>query len=332
MFRFLHTEVGLRILKVVDIRGVVLSATSRTANQLGKLTGKGDMARLFHVEEGNLVEHRGEPLTLLFPVHTQAPEGITQGFVAHRHFRGQGLFVEVHQRTRHLEVLREVVLPVQAQHRLTLHAVFRVRLQTHADVRPGIDDTLVQDGHLTCRVVYGIVGALRQLHATRRYLHRPLWYIVGTQRDHVGRGALILTGEYVFVFFGYQFRHRLGRVIEFGEDVFTGLRLWEATIHKLPSQIAAKGLCRGQEHASVAHGIVFHIVEVTVGVELLVIVQAVTAQQLQQRAVLHPLVGDIGQIHTCRITLILDVETELRLLDRRGEVVHVLHHQLPVAL
>ena len=66
--------------------------------------------------------------------------------------------------------------------------------------------------------------------------------------------------------------------------------------------------------------------------ELLVIVQTVTAQQLQQRAVLHPLVGDIGQIHTCRITLVLDVETELRLLDRRGEVVHVLHHQFPVAL
>ena len=149
LLRFLHTEVGLRVLKVVDIRSVVLGAASCTTNQLGKLTGEGDVARFFHMEEGYLIEHRGEPLTLLFPVHTQAPEGITQRFVTHRHLRGQSLFVEVHQRTRHLEVLREVVLPVHTHHRLALHAVFRVRLQTHTHVRPGIDDALVQDGHLT---------------------------------------------------------------------------------------------------------------------------------------------------------------------------------------
>ena len=52
------------------------------------------------------------------------------------------------QRTTYLEILREVILPVEAEHTLALHAVFRVRLQRHVDVRSGIDDALVQDGHL----------------------------------------------------------------------------------------------------------------------------------------------------------------------------------------
>ena len=63
-----------------------------------------------------------------------------------------------------------------------------------------------------------------------------------------------------------------------------------------------------------------------------VIVQTVTAQELDQRHGLHPLVGDIGQIDTRRITLVLDVQTELLLLHRRGEVIDVLHHQPPVVL
>ena len=47
--------------------------------------------------------------------------------------------------------------------------------------------------------------------------------------------------------------------------------------------------------------------------ELVVIVQTVTAQQLQQRLALHALLRDIGQVDTCRIALVLDVETELGL-------------------
>ena len=171
LLRLLHTEVGLRIFEIVDIRGIVLSATCRTAYQLGKFSSKGNAARLLHVEEGYLVEHRSEPLTLLFPVYAQAPECVAQRLRTHRHLRGEGLLVEVHQRTANLEAFREVVLPVHAHHRLSLHTVLRVRLQRHTHVGPGVDDALVEDGHLTGRIVYGIVRALGQFHTTRRHLH-----------------------------------------------------------------------------------------------------------------------------------------------------------------
>ena len=121
--------------------------------------------------------------------------------------------MEVHQRTANLEVFREVVLPVHAHHRLSLHTVLRVRLQRHTHVGPGVDDALVEDGHLTGRIVYSIVRALGQFHTTRRHLHRPLWHIVGSQRNHIGRRSLILAHKQVFVFLGDESRHRLGRVV-----------------------------------------------------------------------------------------------------------------------
>ena len=141
-----------------------------------------------------------------------------------------------------------------------------------------------------------------------------------------------MTHKQVFVFLSDEFRHRLGRVVKFGEDVFLGFRLWDAIIQQLFPQIATEGLCRGQEHTTVAHGVALHIVEIAVGMGFLIVIQTVTAQQLQQRTVFDPLVGDIGQIDTCRIALVFDVKTELCLLHRRGKVVYVLHHQLPVTL
>ena len=66
--------------------------------------------------------------------------------------------------------------------------------------------------------------------------------------------------------------------------------------------------------------------------QFVVIVQSVTAQHPQKRALLHPTVGDIREIHTGGVALIFDVETETGLLNTRGEIVHVFHHQVPVAL
>ena len=109
------------------------------------------------MEERYLVEDRGEPLRLLLPVYVQPPDGVVQGFLAHGHLRDEGLLGEVHQRTTQLEVLREVVLPVQAYHRLSLHAVLGVRLQRHVHISACVDDALVQDGHLTGRIVHRVV-------------------------------------------------------------------------------------------------------------------------------------------------------------------------------
>ena len=144
--------------------------------------------------------------------------------------------------------------------------------------------------------------------------------------------ALELSHHDELILLGNLLGYGLCRVVEFIEHVFVGLRIGEATGNQLLSQIVAEGLCRRQEDAPVAHGIALDEVEVTVRVYLIIIIKAVTAQHLQQGAFLHPRIGNIGQIDACRIALVLDVETELGLLHRCGEIVDVLHHQVPVAL
>ena len=49
--------VALRVLEIVDIRGIILCATGRTRNKLSKLARKRDMRGFFYVQEGNLVKH-----------------------------------------------------------------------------------------------------------------------------------------------------------------------------------------------------------------------------------------------------------------------------------
>ena len=63
---------------------------------------------------------------------------------------------------------------------------------------------------------------------------------------------------------------------------------------------------------------------------LVVVVQAVAAQASQQGDTFH--LRYISKVYTCGITLELDVEPELGLLDRRSQIVDVLHHQRPVGL
>ena len=284
------------------------------------------------MEEGYLVEHRREPLALLLPVHAQSPDGVAQRFGTHRHLRGQGLFVQMHQRTTHLEVLRELVFPVHTHHRFALHTVIRVRLQRHLHVGTGVADALIQDGHLTGGVIHRVVAALLEGHAASRHHHRSGGHVIGAKGYHVLGSALELSHEDVLVFLCRLLRDGLRLAVQLREDIFLSLCLVETCRQQLPAQIGAEGLCRRQEHTTVAHGVTLHIVEVAVRMGLIVIVETVTAQQLQQRLVLHQRIGDIGQIHTCGIALELDVEAELGLLHRRREVVHVLHHQVPVAL
>ena len=162
------------------------------------------------MQERYLVEHVGEPLTLLFPVKAQAPDGVAQGFLAHGHLRGKCLLAQVHQRTTDGEALGEFVLPVYAKHGFALHAVFGVRLERHVHVGARIDNALIQDGYLTSRIIYRIIGAFGKYHATCRYHHRTMGHVHGTQRNDIGRRAFILAHQHVLILLGYQLGHRLG--------------------------------------------------------------------------------------------------------------------------
>ena len=180
------------------------------------------------MQQGQPVEHVRQPLALRLPVDVQTPQGVLQRLGAHRHLRRQGLLRQVLQRTAYLEVLREVVLPVETHHRLALHAVVAVRLQRHADAGAGIDDALVQDGHLTGRIVYAIVGAFLEDDTACCDNHRTLRHVVGTQRDDVGRRALELSHQQVFVLVRHLTGCRAGGVVQLLEAIFLSHLLADA--------------------------------------------------------------------------------------------------------
>ena len=171
-----------------------------------------------------------------------------------------------------------------------------------------------------------------QVHSSGSDLHRALRHVVCIEGYHVGVGALKLSHEYELILLCGLLGHGLRRVIQLVEHVFARLVVGHSALHELAAQVVTEGLCRRQEHAAVAHRIAADEVEIAVGVQLVVIVQAVTAQHPQQRTLLHPLVGDVGEVHSCRVALVFDVEAEPGLLNGGGEVVHILHHQVPVAL
>ena len=81
------------------------------------------------MEEREFVEPVGEPLTLFLPRNVESPKGVVEGFAAHGDFRGERLLAEVHNRTAELQVFRELIVPIQADHGFALHAVVGVTLQ-----------------------------------------------------------------------------------------------------------------------------------------------------------------------------------------------------------
>ena len=109
-----HVDTVLRVLEVVDIRGVVLHSACLSGDELCKFARKRDLRGLCDVEEGQFVEHVGEPLTLLLPVEVESPQCVVQWLAAHSHLGGERLLVHLLQRSAQLEVLREVILPVDA--------------------------------------------------------------------------------------------------------------------------------------------------------------------------------------------------------------------------
>ena len=133
------------------------------------------------MESRQFVEDIRQPLAFLFPVEVHAPKGIVQGFRTHRHFRRQSLFRQVLHRTAHLEVSGEIVFPVHAEHRLSHLSVIGVTLQRHVHRSSGVDDALVQDGHLSGIVVHRVVSTFRQRLSSGGHHHRTLRHIVGSQ-------------------------------------------------------------------------------------------------------------------------------------------------------
>ena len=65
---------------------------------------------------------------------------------------------------------------------------------------------------------------------------------------------------------------------------------------------------------------------------IVVVVESVGSQHLDDGLVFHLCLGQIIEVYACGVALILHIEAKLLFLHLRGEIVHVFHHQIPVAL
>ena len=260
------------ILKVVDVGRIVLCAARHAAEELRKLCFELYVRGLRYVQERYLVEHVRQPLAFLLPVEVEANEGVVDGLRTHRHLRREALLREVLQRTAQLEVLREVILPVQAQHRLALHAVVGLALQRHVDVRAGIDETLIEDGNLSGAVVNGVVGALGELCAASRHYHAALRHVVGSKGDDVGRRALELSHKLEAVALRVLLGGGLRLLIEVSEGIARCRALGHALLLHGRDEALAERLCHREEHSAVGHRVALHEVVEAVRVGLVVIV------------------------------------------------------------
>ena len=284
------------------------------------------MAGLRGSDEGQFVNHVGQPLALALPRHVGSPQGVLQRFAAHADLGGQGLFVEEHQRAADGEVLREFVVEVHAEHRLALHAVVVVGLYGGTDVGAGVDDALVDDGDDAHVVVDGVVGVFGQRHTTGSHHHRTLGYVGGSEVYLAAVRTFVLARQQELVVFGYLLGHGLRAVVEFGEAVAFG----RLVVAYPSAQMFAEGLSHGEVDAALVDGVAFYEVELSVGVCLVVIVQSVQVHGLQQGGALQCGFGQIGDVHAAGVGEELDVEFELFLRHAGGaQTVDVLHHQSP---
>ena len=220
------------------------------------------------------------------------------------------------ERTAELEVLREVILPVESHHRLALLCIVGVAFERYVHCCSCVEYALVEDCHLACRIVHAVVRPLLQRHSAGGDHHGALRHVVCTERDHVCRRAAILSRQSELVLLGYLLRDRLGGVVKFGIAVFCRLVGRYALCNQGIVEIFSERLSLGEEHASVAHGVSLHVVEVSVAVRLVVIVQTVGSQELNHRHVLHLLFGNVREVHAGGVALVFHVEAELVLLHR----------------
>ena len=327
-----HVDGSLGILEVINIRSIVLHSSCLARQKLGKLTLEGDVGRLGEMQERYLVEHVGKPLALLLPVQVDAPERILQRFAAHRNLIGERLFREMLQGSADLKIPGEFILPVESYHRLSHLSVIGIALQGDVDRRTGIDDALVEDGHLSGIVIHRVVGTLLQGNATCRHHHRTLRHIVGIEGDDIGCRTLELSHDEILILFGYLLGDGLRTVIEFGEGILLCLLLRHALLDEIILHITAERFHLRHEHATIRYGIALYIIEVAIAARLVVVIKPVGTQHTDDRLVLHLRFRNVVDIDTRGITLIFHIEAELVLFHLRREIIYVLHHQVPVAL
>ena len=313
-------------LEVVEVRCVSLHAVVLPCDELCELAVEGDEAGLCALDERQLVYQVREPLAFLLPAYVEAPECVLQRFVAHADLCGEWLLAQVHQCAAYGEVLVYLVVEVQAEHCLALHAVGVVAFHRGADVRACVQEALVDDGDAPHVVVDGVVDVLGEGGASGGDDDGAACHVGHAQVYLSGTCALVASGQQELVVLGDLFGDGLRAVVELAEAILPSQR---GVAYPL-CQVFAEGFGHGEDDASLADGQSLHEVELSVGVFVVLGVEPVQVERPEQDGVLQLLFGQIGEVDASRVALVFDVESELvghHLLC--AQVVDVLHHQSP---
>ena len=266
------------------------------------------------VQQRDGVEYVCQPLALLLPVHVQSPDGVLQRLAAHGDLGGQWLLVEELEGTSEYEVLGELVVPVQSEEGLALHGVGVVALHVCFNLLSGVDEALVEDGDHAHGVVHAVVHVLCERDSSGGDDDASWSDLCGSEDDFCAVGSFVSSGELELVLLGNLLGHGLGGVVECVEAVLVGDGV---VAYPLP-EVVAEGFCHGEDDASLADGVALDVVELSVGVGAVVVVQAVEVHGAQQGCGFELCLREVGLIDACGVVLVLDVEAELLSLCAGG--------------
>ena len=260
----------------------------------------------------------------------ESPQRVVERLASHGHFAGQRLFADFEIGTSDVEVLGEVVFPVQAQHGLAHQRVVFLAFEADAHVGSSIENALVDDGDGTVTIVNRVVAALCEGDTSCSDHYRMLRNVGTAQVYHASIGGLVFTCQREFVLLGNLASRGLGRVVEGVITIFVS----QSFAAQFLSQPVAERLDYREDDAATAglYGIAFDEVKLAVWVCLLVIVQTVQIHHFQQGCLLEWVFWYVTEAYTCGVAQELDVQFEFLSLHRLSiQAIHVLHHQVPVA-
>ena len=259
-----------------------------------------------------------------------APKEVLQGLVADGHFGGEGLLGEILHGAADGEVLVHLVVEVEAEHRLALHAVGVVALHRSVDGGAGVENALIDDGHTAHVVVHRVVLVLHEGDAAGGHHHGAGGNIGDAEINLSGSRSGVASHEHELVLLGQLLGCYACGVVERPVGVEPDGVLADAFLTHEGLQLVGEGLLHREVDAAFLHGVALNVVEASVGLVFVVLVQAVETEGAQQRCGLGLGVGEIGDVGAAVGAQIFDVELEFVPGHAAGaQRIDVFHHQAP---
>ena len=180
------------------------------------------MRRSGGVDGRNLVEKVGQPHEVFVIRQVQSPHGVVDHLVAYVDFLRQRLFGEAHDRSSEAQIFVKLILRVESEQSLALHAEHRLVFKSDADIGPGVDYALVGDGNNTHRIVDRIVAVFCQGDTSGCDDYRTTGNIHRVQSDCRASRRHIFSDERELVFVGKLPCDHKSRVVKLSVNVIFG--------------------------------------------------------------------------------------------------------------